>query len=337
MMKSRRASIQLIYQGKNITDEISSDLKSFTYTDNASGSSDDVSIELKDDHGKWISSWAPSKGDVIIPTIITENWNRDGDSQSLYCGRFIIDEPSYSGRPRILSLGAISAPADSNFMTVKRSRTWQKASIKKIAQTIADNAKLALYFNLSSDPVIPFIEQSKEADASFLTNLCQKNGLAIKIYNQRIVIFNEMEYEVKPSVPTIGEADLMQWSAKTTLTDTGYDGCKIAYTSPKSNKTLSYTYRPEGKTGNKIYQINDTATDLAEAERYAKCKLQELNKGEYTLSLEMPGNLALFPTQVVTVEDLGIFNGNYYIDRVSHKIGGGFTTSLELHKCLVGY
>ncbi len=336
-MKSRRVSIKLIYEGKDITDDIAPDLKSFTYNDNASSSADDVTIELKDDLGKWISSWAPSKGDIIIPTIITENWKYEGDSQSLYCGKFIIDEPSYSGRPRILSLGAISAPVDTQFMTVKHSQTWQKASVKKIAQNIADNANLALYFNSSSDPVIPFVEQSKEADAPFLTELCQRNGLAIKIYNQRIVIFNEMEYEVKSPVPTIAESDLIQWSAKTTLTDTAYDGCKIVYTDPKSHTTFTYTFKPTDKSGSKVYLINETVGSLAEAEQYAKCKLRELNKKEYTLNLELPGNLELYPTQVVTIKDLGIFNGDYYIDKVSHKIGGGFTTSLELHKCLVGY
>lgn len=338
-MKTRRASIRLLYEGKNITDQIAPDLKSFTYNDNASGSADDVTIQLKDDLGKWISNWSPSKGDIIIPTIITENWDYEGDSQSLYCGRFVIDEPSYSGRPRILSMGAISAPADTNFMTVEHSQTWQKASIKKIAQTIADSVNLDLYFNSSINPIIPFVEQSKEADAAFLTNLCRKNGLAIKIYNQEIVIFNEMEYEAKSPVPmmTIGEADLIQWSAKTTLTDTGYAGCKIAYTNPISYITFNHTFKPSGKSGNKIYQINESAGSLAEAERYARCKLRELNKTEYTLSLELPGNLTLFSTQVVIIEDLGIFNGNYYIDKVSHKIGGGFTTSLELHKCLVGY
>jgi phage protein D len=338
-MKSRRASVELIYEGKNITNDIAPDLKSFTFNDNASGAADDAAIELKDDLGKWISGWAPSKGDIIMPTIITENWNYEGDSQRFYCGRFVIDEPSYSGRPRVLSLGAVSAPADSKFMTVEHSRTWQKASVKKIAQSIAANADLALYFNSSFNPVIPFVEQSKEADAAFLANLCQQNGLAIKIYNQEIVIFNEMEYEAKSAVPalTICESDLIQWSAKTTFTNTGYDGCKISYTNPKSHTTFTYTFKPSGKAGSKIYQINETAGSLAEAELYARCRLRELNKKEFTLSLELPGNLELVPTQVVTIEDLGIFNGNYYIDKVSHKISGGFTTGLELHKCLVGY
>lgn len=336
-MKSRRARIELIYEGKNITSDINEDLKSFSYTDNASGSSDDVSIVLKDDYKKWLSSWAPSKGDIIIPTIITENWNYDGDRQSLCCGRFIVDEPSYSGRPCVLSLGALSAPADSNFMTVEHSQTWQNASIKKIAQNIASRAKLELCFNSSVNPVIPFIEQSREADASFLTNLCQQNGLAIKIYNQKIVIFSEMEYETQSPVMTLNESDMIQWNAKTTFTDTGYDGCKITYTNPKSDKTFSYTFKPPGKNGSKIFQINEAVGSLAEAERYAQSKLRELNKKEYTISLELPGNLTLFPTQVITIKDLGIFNGNYYIDKVSHRISGGFTTSLELHKCLVGY
>jgi uncharacterized protein len=343
-MNSRRASIILMYEGKNITDDIAADLQSFTFNDNASGSSDDIAIELKDDKGKWISDWAPAKGDIIEPFIFTENWNYEGENQSLYCGTFVIDEPSYSGRPRMLSLGAVSVPSFAGFMDATHNHTWQNATVKSIADTIIqaylkiDNTiDFGLDFATKTNPVIPFAQQSEQTDAAFLFDLCQKNGLAMKLYNQEINIFSEKEYEAYDPATFFTESDLISWSAKTSFTDTGFDGCKLVYTLPNSKTTFSYTFQPPSKTGNKIYQMNETVYNLAEAERYAQCKLRELNKKEYSLSLEVPGNLDLFPTNVVSIEDLGVFNGNYYVDKVSHKISGGFTTSLELHKCLVGY
>lgn len=343
-MNSRRVRIELTYEGKNITDDISRDLQSFTFNDNASGTSDDIAIELKDDQGKWISSWAPSKGDIIQPVITTENWNYEGETQRLSCGTFVIDEPSYSGRPRLLSLGAVSAPSYAGFMDATKSHTWRQATVQSIAQTIIQSYKdkdKSIEFNLKftskNNPVLDFVEQSEQTDAAFLFDLCQKNGLAMKLYDKEIVIFSEAEYEAGEAERTLMESDLISWSAKTSFTETGFDRCKIVYTVPNSKTTLSYTFKPSSRKGSKIYQMNETVNNLAEAERYAKCKLRELNKKEYTLSLEVPGNLDLFPSNVVTIEDLGIFNGNYYIDKVSHKISGGFTTSMELHKCLDGY
>jgi phage protein D len=347
-MKSRRVSIKLMYEGANITDDITSDLQSFTYNDNASGSSDDVTIELKDDSGKWISSWAPTKGDIIQPTIITENWRYEGDVQSVECGIFIIDEPSYSGRPRVFSIGAVSSPINKGFIDVPNSLTKQNATIRDIADTIVrsyrnkdsnsdSDSEFELDFSSSANPVIDYVEQSEQTDAAFLFELCQKNGLAMKIFKKRIVIFNENKYEANASTATLTESDLISWTAKTSFTNTGFDGCQIAYTVPNTATTFFHTFKPSTKTGNKIYKMNEVVSSLAEAERYAKCKLREMNKRESILNLEMPGNLEMFASNVVTIEDLGIFNGKYYIDKVSHKISSGFTTSLELHKCLVGY
>jgi Phage protein D len=339
---SRQASLKLIFNGTDITTDITADLLSFTYNDNASGSSDDIMLELKDDTGKWISSWAPSKGDIIQPAIVTENWGQEGDSQSIQCGLFIIDEPSYSGRPRVLSLGAVSAPIDKGFMDVPKSHTWRNATVQNIAQTIVttyknENSQFSLDFLSSLNPVIGFVEQSEQTDAAFLFDLCRKNGLAMKIFQKKIIIFSEKEYENRDSTATLTESDLIGWSVKSSLNHTGFAGCQIAYTVPDTGNTLSYIYRPAGKTGSKIFRMNETLNNPAEAERYAQSKLRELNKKEYVLNLEMPGNPAMIPTNVVTVEDLGIFNGRYYIDKVSHKIGSGFTTSLELHQCLAGY
>ncbi|HBF38010.1 MAG TPA: hypothetical protein DDW50_11880, partial [Firmicutes bacterium] len=305
-MNSRRASIILIYEGKNITDDIAADLQSFTYNDNASGTSDDITIELKDDQGKWISSWAPAKGDIIKPILFTENWNFEGEYQSLECGTYIVDEPSYSGRPRVLNIGAVSVPSFAGFMDVTHNHTWQNATVQSIIvpiiksytknddkNNVEDENKIEFktVFQTQINPVICFVHQSEQTDAAFLFDLCQKNGLAMKLYNQKINIFSEKEYETHNPSITLTESDLISWTAKTSFANTGYDGCQIVYTLPNSETTFSHTFRPLSKTGNKIYQMNETVYDLAEAERYAQCKLRELNKKEYTLSLEIAGNL----------------------------------------------
>jgi phage protein D len=347
-METRRATIELNYKGTNITKEISSDLKSFSYTDNASGAADDVAIELKDDLGKWISSWAPTKGDIVRPKIITRNWRFDGDTQSLDCGTFLVDDISYTGRPRSLTIGAISSPSNIDFMTTNKSRTWENASVKEIAQTIAKKAGLSVFFDSKTNPVIDFLEQSEEPDVSFLFELCQKNGLAIKLYNNRIAIFNEAEYEAKGPVATITEdgrtingvktlAMKNPWSAKTSFTDTGYDGCKVQYVDPDNGELRSYTFKIAGRAGKKIYIVNEECDSLARAQRLAKSELRRLNKNEFNLSISVAGNLELFAAQTVRIADLGIFAGKYYIDKVSRSVGGGFDTSLDLHRCLEGY
>lgn len=346
-MDTRRATIELEYEGTNITKDISPDLKSFSYTDNASGAADDVSIELKDETGKWISSWAPTKGDIIRPKIITKNWRFEGDSQSLDCGIFLVDEVGYSGSPDICNIGAISSPSDTDFMTTNKSRTWENATVKKIAQTIAGKAGLSIFFDSKTNPIIDFIEQSEEPDVSFLFNLCQKNGLAMKLYNSRFVIFNEAEYEAKAPVATLTKNGrvingvktiaMKRWTAKTSFTDTGYDGCKVQYVDPDSGELRTYIFMIAGRAGKKIYIVNEECDSLARAQRLAKSELRKLNKNEFAISITIVGNLELFAAQTVNVRDLGIFDGKYFIDKITRNIGGGFEAVLDLHRCLEGY
>ena len=349
-MKARRAFIELEYEGKNITKEISDDLLEFSYTDNAYGSADDVSITLKDDTGKWISSWAPRKGDVIKPVIKTENWRHEGDFQQIKCGSYLVDDVNPSGRPRIITIGAVSTPADTDFMNTPKSRTWEGASIKEIAQSIADDAGLRLYFDSRKNPIVDFIEQSEATDASFLFDQCQKNGLSMKLYNNRIVIFNEAEYEKKATVAIICEnAGLISesikkpqivmtsWNAKTSFTETGFDGCQVSYSDPDSGELLEYTFRAPGRKGRKIYRLNEEVGSIAEAEQRAKGELRKLNRNEFTISARIPGNLILVSSQTVDVKGLGVFDGKYFIDKITRGLGREFECNLELHRVLEGY
>jgi len=336
-MNARRASINIQYQNTDITAEIANDLLSFEFNDNASGSADDIKITLKDDSGRWMGSWVPKKGNIIKASIKTENWRYEGDSQLMNCGVFAVDRAEFSGRSRVVNIGAISAPANSNFMTVERSKTWQLANIKKIAESIANSNNLGLFYDTDYNPTIEFIEQKETSDASFLHELCTKNGLALKIYNNKIVIYREQEYESKKEIATISETDMISWQASFSENDTGYDACTVEYTNSKTKKTITYTFRAPGRNGNKIYKENLEISNYAEAERLAKAKLRELNKQETVMNIVLPGNVELLATNTVVIVGMGFFDGKYFIDKAIHSIGSGYQTSLELHKVLEGY
>jgi phage protein D len=222
-------------------------------------------------------------------------------------------------------------------MTVLNNHAWDSASIKKIAETIAKKSKLKLRFESSYNPVIKRVEQNDTPDVSFLYELCQSNGLAMKVYANTIIIFYEPDYEAMDPVRIITEEDVINWSAKTTFTDTGYDGCLIQYTHHRKGKTPKFTFwAPGHKSGPKVYKINERAENLAEAQRLAKAKLRELNKTEYTISITMIGNTKLYATQTVMIDGFGRFNGKYYIDKIEHKLPG-YQITMDLHKCLEGY
>lgn len=58
MPKGRRAYVQVEYDGKNITKELSKGLLSLTYTDNTD-QADDVQMTVEDRKGNWRGPWYP--------------------------------------------------------------------------------------------------------------------------------------------------------------------------------------------------------------------------------------------------------------------------------------
>jgi len=195
-----------------------------------------------------------------------------------------------------------------------------------------------LIYDSKADPITDFLEQSEESDASFLYNICQRNGLAMKLYDKRIVIFDETIYEAKKAVMTIREEDMLPgWNCGSSLTDSGYDGCRTVYVDMATGELIDYLYRIPGRKGSKIYHVNEECLSIAEAERLAKSAVREKNKNEFTFSCSIPGNLSLVSSQTVIIEGFGKFDGKYYIDQASRKLGLGLVTSLNMHRVLGGY
>ena len=60
MAKGRRAVLTCIYNGTDISAEISQFLRSFVYSDNSADQADDLQLELDDREGYWLGPWFPA-------------------------------------------------------------------------------------------------------------------------------------------------------------------------------------------------------------------------------------------------------------------------------------
>lgn len=340
-MDARRAYLKLFYAGVDISDEISSDLISFSYTDNASGEADSISVSLKDDKKKWGGDWFPTKGDILNSVIQTKNWRKNGDKQILPCGRFFVDAPKYSGRPRVMTIDAISSPLNSNFANTERSKSWKNITLKSIATDIAKKAGLTVLFIGSNNPLFKSIQQTEKTDSAFLSELCEKKGLAMKVTNSQIVIFDEEEFEKRDAIATYDESDssVLDYSFETSLSNTAYAGVKVKYYDSKlgSNIVFLYSIREIDKEKDKVYQLNSKVSTGDEARKLAQKTLRNLNKTEYTGTISVVLNLELLGGTCINLKGFGAFDGKYYITKATHNLGSGSTTDLEIRRVLEGY
>jgi len=332
-MKARQSSVIVKYNDTDITKTITDYIEGFSYVDNASGTADTVTLKLNNKSGKWSGRWIPVQGDSVKTIIKLTNWNKEGDNRIFDCGFFLIDDLSFSGPPSTASIGGISTPINTDFNVTKKNKTWQSTTVKGILSSIANSAGIGLYFS-GQDYTIKEIEQSDQEDVNFAFQLCSSYNLAMKLYNKKIVVFDQVEYEKKNASLTIRRADVESYSIKKGMTRQ-YDGVSISYTDGILNKTLSYKFML--KEGTRILKLNEKASSLQDAEVKAKAKLLAHNRQCQTMSVTVKGDTKYISSKCVNVSGFGKLDGKYYIDSVTHNkdAGSGYSCTLEMHLCII--
>lgn len=307
--------------------KIAAQATAFSYTDVASGQSDSVSIKMHDIGMEWIGSLMPKKGASLGAKLKLINWNKAEKEEKFNCGTFVLDDISFSGRPLTCVLGGVSVPADDSFKTEKRTKTWQDTTIKEIASEIAKRAGVSLHYDAGTVKIAEQ-EQSKQTDSAFLYSLCEKYGLAMKAYNKKIVIFDIVKYEKKDAVLTLKESDLLPgWTYNTTIDGT-YTGVTLNYTDPDSDETISVTIG----TGGRMYELDSQASSRYDAELQASAKANAANREIEKMTVKIRANINIVASHCIKIEGLGNADGKYYIDKIVHSVGNGYTMQLTMHK-----
>lgn len=379
MSEPKRTFLRLLFtaSGTDVTQDILPDLLSFSYEDKETGEADELQITLKDETGKWASSWKPDGGE-IVDAYIAAGGVTYGKGDELFCGRFYADRMSVQGSPRTFDLSAVSTPLRHPIRRKLVTRAWESYTLRRIAQEVADGNGMALYYDVEDDPQYDRRDQKSESSLKFLNRLCEDAGFSIKVTADRIVIFDQASYEKKAPIKTLelGVSDILSWSFESQQSDT-YKTCTVAWRDPKlkskdsaggydfsqkppSETTpeedyeallkpdyraqknpavhyFSYTDPTVGDEGQE-YKLKKRVTSKAEAERLAKATLRKLNLRHVTGSITVVGDPSLLAGCVVECKGFGSFDGNFIISQASHNVSsGGYTTTISLRRVNTNY
>lgn len=326
-MRTRRAEVDLVWNGAAVTSKMVGTKTEVTYTDPASGEADGLDIAIQDRGRQWTTAWLPAAGDTLTASIKVTDWEREGDNRILPCGFFILDNFDFSGWPVTGTISGVSVPADGSFRATERTKTWENVTVQEIGKEIAKRAGIALVWDVEgAAPPVASIEQSEQTDCDFFADLCDAYGLAMKVYAQKIVVYDREAYKKKDPVAKISETDLQAWNWSKTLAGT-YTGGEYAYTDPKTEEEILVTVG----AGARILKQSGKADNRADAERKITAAVNKANHGATKLTATIMGNAALVASQCVTVVGLGRLSGKYFIDGIAHHVGGsGYTMDLEM-------
>lgn len=344
MEKARRIKLNIEYEGKNITQEISKNLISCSQSDSLNAlDSLDLTIENRD--LLWLDSWLPNKGDSIKTFLELENWENIGKVQH-NMGIFYVDSLELSGTPDTINIKAISYDINSDIVDKKENKVWENVDFKTILKEISKNRGIDLICDIDFNRKYKRLEQKLESDFNFIKKLCEEAGINFKLFNNKIIVFEEEKYEKKDAKITLTRKDLKNYRFSTDDNDS-YSGCVISYydykTKKKIEKKISIKERKKYKKKNKrILFINEDKHLNVKNQKelnlhlreIAKKALQNKNKKEVKASISFLGKEKLLSVgDTINIEDFGFFDGKYMIDNLNINLIS-YEISAELHKIM---
>lgn len=352
-MEARRAEVKLVFDGVDITSDLKQFFLSLTYTDNEEDEADDLQLKLQDRNQEWLESWleeciaAAAAGSLMISADITQrDWSNDGDVLMLPCGVFELDNVSADGPPSTVTIKATSLPYSNSGRQTIKYKAWESYQLSGIAGEIAGNAGLSLMYESSSDPSYDRVEQYDQSDIDFLKKLCHDAGISLKVTNQQLVLFDQVEYERRAAVYTIKKGtqeekgQYISYKLGTGSANTQYGSCRVSYVDPETGACIEGTAtatEDDAKSEQKL-EISAKVASSGEAQELAKKNLRLHNKYERTATFNLPGNVNLVAGSNVKLEGFGGWDAKYIIKQAKHTIStSGYTTSITLRRILEGY
>jgi phage protein D len=337
MEDARRTQVQVWIEGQDVTEEISEFLEAVSFADKLSSEADTIGLTLDNSDGRFSDSWCPAYGSSITAKLTT-NAPWIGTQTETHLGDFAVDKMTDSWPPAQVQIGGISAPLTTKLRRFKRSRSWERVTLQKIAQDIADDSELPLFFDAEEGGKYTRKDQKNESDLNFLLKLCKDQALDLKVTNGMIAIFDRTRYEEKDPVATLDltrpedHPFVLKGSIEAVKAEQ-YSKVVVKYYDFQAGKLL------KGEAEDPMYNDGPTLTrharvdSVAEAQKMARALLWTARIDSTPLDLTVLGSPALMSGVCLAIQGKGHYDGKYMITKAIHDCLG-WTTKLRLEKVI---
>jgi len=303
--------MQLIYEGKDITGDV--EIRKADLIDNATGEFDSIELSFNDPKGLW-SQWKPEKNHTIQ---VKES---GFDSGVMYADEL--------GQQRgLISIKALPVKQDAKTNNIK---SWDNVRLLGLAQEIATKHGLTLQTYGVKDQLYTRVDQYEQTDLEFLFKRCLLESCALKVSDGKLIVYDENYMETQTAVKTFNPDDMDGDFLFKNKSNQIFGVCKV------SHKDIQYEFKAPNTYGPTLKSFDIVLGSLGEAERFSKGLLRSKNKLENTFSGVIRLDLGIASGNVLSMNNFGLADGNYFSYQVIHRLVQK-RTSLRLRKPLEGY
>lgn len=323
-------AVELLYNGRDVTADLSPYLMSATYTDRLSGEADDLDVELASPSvrdTRWLADWYPDKG----VTLQMRYGYRDrllGDT-----GEMEVDEIDIAAPPLQVRIRALSAGITRQART-RLGRAYENLRLSQIVDAVAARLGAKRAGRIDPDPLLDRVTQYQEGDWAFLRRLLAEYGYTIKLTenNKTLAVARADHLAEQDDVAVLAPALITAWRYRDKISDVPQ---RVELKHHDTQSAL--VYGKDAATGEvkpldvrRIHRRARSPEDAAaQAEGEAECHAVD----KTALELSLPGDPALVAGSIVRLEGFARLDGRYLIVEARHTLSrAGYTTDLQARR-----
>lgn len=322
-MEALTTTYQVIYNQKDITQDISNSLINITYRDKVEGESDEVSLTFEDVDNVWIDPWYSEKGDTLEVKI-----------GKLDCGIFEIDDISYKISPASITISGLAASFLNKQLRTERSFAHENKSLSQIIDYYAVINKLDKIVQIRKNIIFERNTQDNVTDLSFLKSLAKKYGYIFSIRGSNLIFWDIFELEGRDPVIEFFKQDFQRANFRDKISEI-YAEANLNYHNPSEDLLISVNVKSTiVNQSSDFLELKTKVENKGQAEEIAKSELYKKNTEKITGNIDLQGNELLVSGVNIQLKELGKYSGIFHVKESTHKInkGGGYITTVSVKK-----
>lgn len=322
--------VELIYNGRDVTADLSPYLMGITYVDRLTGEADSLDVELASPSAletRWLDDWYPDKG-----VTLEARFGYWGDLSGR-TGEMEVDEIEIESPPLAVRIRALSAGVTRQART-RLGKAYENKRLSEIVDIVAKRMGAKRAGKIEPDPVLDRVTQYQEGDWAFVRRLLTEYGYIVKLAdnNKTLAVAKASHLAEQEDVAVLVPALITRWRYRDKVSDVPQ---KVKVKHHDAQAAVVYEY--DAATGEakpsderRIHRRARSPEDAAaqaegEAERHAADKT--------ALEVSLPGNPRLVAGAIVRLEGFQRLDGRYLIAEARHAISrSGYTTDIQTRR-----
>lgn len=311
-----QAAYKIVYNGKDITEDISPWLLDATYTDKLTGESDELDLTIANLDGRWMDAWYPDHGAEI-----KFEYGYLGQ-QLVSAGAFSVDEIELASAPDTVRIRCLAAGV-SDMVRSRKGKAYEETTLKDIVAQVARRLKAEVKGTIAHIPIAK-ATQYAETPWAFLVRLCREHGYEVKLTNNnKTLVVEKIEQKSQKPLRSFTKSDVESWRYRDKITEVPAKTSVRSY-NPRKKKLVKAEASASSRAGK---HSADTHTKHvpsrtpAQAKAIAKAAQDRHETDKTTIEFTASGDpLMVAGTTVTLAEDWKRLAGNYMLTLVRHKV-----------------